>query len=200
MSDEVMAKIFNPYYTTKPAGHGLGLSISYSILQKHGGHIAVQSEVDVGTTFDFYLPAIEVPMPMETKTDRELARGTGRILLMDDEELIHSSVGRMLRELGYEVESVYDGQAALQAYRAAMDGGKSFDIVIMDLTIPGAMGGKETIGKLRQLDPQARALVSSGYANDPIMAYYEEYGFAGSITKPVNMRNLASTLKALLQE
>ena len=200
MSDDVMAKIFNPYYTTKPAGHGLGLSIAYSILQKHGGHIAVRSEVDVGTTFDFYLPTGTETRSAEKNTGRELARSTGRILLMDDEELIHTSVGRMLKELGCEVEGVYDGQAALLAYRQALDEGRRFDIVIMDLTIPGAMGGKETIGKLRQLDPQVQALVSSGYANDPIMAQYADYGFIGSIAKPINMRLFAAKLNELLQQ
>jgi len=198
MSDTVMAKIFDPYYTTKPAGHGLGLSIAYSIIQKHGGHIHVQSDIDVGTSFYFYLPTVDQPLT-PTMTRPELKRGAGRILLMDDEELIHASVGKMLDALGYEVDCVWDGKEALAAYQAAVDEGKAYDLAIMDLTIPGAMGGKEAIGELHQLDPRARVLVSSGYANDPIMANCEEYGFVGSLPKPVSMEKLAATVKEILR-
>lgn len=197
MSDTVMAKIFDPYYSTKPAGHGLGLSIVYSIIQKHGGHINVRSGVDAGTTFYFYLPTVDQPLAVATARP-EIERGTGRILLMDDEELVRVSVGKMLRALGYEVDCVCDGQAVLEVSQTSMDEGRTYDLTIMDLTIPGAMGGKETIRKLHQLDPQARALVSSGYANDPVMANYEEYGFAGSVPKPANMQKLAAIVKEVL--
>ncbi len=200
MSGLVMAKIFDPYYTTKPAGHGLGLSITYSIIQKHGGHINVRSNVDLGATFDFYLPTVALSPIVATVAKPELEKGTGRILLMDDEELIHASVGRILEVLGYEVDCVCDGQAALKAYQAAMEEDRAYALVIMDLTIPGAMGGKETIGALRELDPQALALVSSGYAHDPIMANYKEYGFAGSLAKPVSMKDLAAIVKEMLQK
>jgi PAS domain S-box-containing protein len=200
MSDLVMAKIFDPYYTTKPAGHGLGLSITYSIIQKHGGHINVRSNIDLGTTFDFYLPTVARSPTVATVARPVLEQGTGRILLMDDEELIHASVGKILEALGYEVDCVCDGQAALSAYQAAMEAGRAYALVIMDLTIPGAMGGKETIGALRELDPQALALVSSGYAHDPIMANYKGYGFAGSLAKPVSMKDLAAMVKEVLQK
>jgi CheY-like chemotaxis protein len=200
MSAEVMAQIFEPYYTTKPTGHGLGLSITHSILQKHGGHMTVCSEIDVGTTFEFYLPALPAYATMATEQEQELARGTGRILLVDDEELIHIAVEMILTMLGYEVESVYDGEEALQAYKVSLDEGKTYDIVIIDLTIPGGMGGQEAIGRFLETDPKARVIVSSGYVHDPAMDRYAEYGFAGKIEKPVSMRVLAETVKRVLEE
>ena len=126
--------------------------------------------------------------------------GTGRILFMDDEEVLHRTVGRTLKLLGYEVESVYDGEAALQAYKEALESAKPFHIVIMDLTIPGGMGGKEAVGKLLEIDPRARVLVSSGYSQDPVMANYADYGFAGRVTKPVAIQELANTVKNVLDK
>ncbi len=199
MSSEVMAKIFDPYYTTKLAGHGLGLSITHSIVQRHDGHIEVRSEQNVGTTFEFYLPAEQRQTAGDAKPRETLARGTGRILLMDDEQMIHATVAKMLERLGYEVQGVYDGAAAIEAYKAAIDEGLPYDLVIMDLTIPGGMGGQEAIGKLLAIDPQARVLVSSGYAHDPVMAHYAEYGFAGAMAKPVTIRQLAQTIKGVLK-
>lgn len=201
ISEETRAKIFDPYYTTKESKRGIGLSIVYSIIQRHGGYIEVRSEKDVGTTFEFYLPSLQKQTlaKVETKRDPELARGVGRILLMDDDEMVQKSVAMMLKMVGYEVESAYDGSAALQLYQARLENNKPFDAVIMDLTIPGGMGGQEAIGKLHQIDPQARALVSSGYSNDPIMAEYAEYGFVGKIEKPVIMEELATAVKEVLQ-
>ena len=200
MPANVVARIFDPYYTTKSSGHGLGLSITYSIMQKHNGHIAVRSQQDAGTTFDLYLPAVRQQVPASSKAEPELAVGTGRILLMDDEELVHNSVGMMLEMMGYEVESVFDGEAMLQTYRTTVDKGVPYDVVIMDLTIPGAMGGKEAMSKLREFDPQACALVFSGYTNDPILADYRKFGFAGAVTKPVHMQQMAKTLKEALRK
>jgi two-component system, cell cycle sensor histidine kinase and response regulator CckA len=200
MSKEVMAKIFDPYFSTKTAGHGLGLSITHSIIQKHGGHIAVHSEQNVGTTFEFYLPALQEIAPTTTEQSQELARGTGRILLMDDDEMTQIAVKAMLEALGYEVEVVYDGAAALQAYQAARETTRPFDGVIMDLTIPGGMGGQEAVGKLHEMDPKARVIVSSGYANDPILTQFSEYGFAGKVRKPVNIQELAETVKRVLAD
>jgi two-component system cell cycle sensor histidine kinase/response regulator CckA len=118
---------------------------------------------------------------------------------MDDDEMVQKSVAMMLKMVGYEVESAYDGSAALQLYQARLENNKPFDVVIMDLTIPGGMVGQEAIGKLQQIDPQARALVSSGYSNDPIMAEYAQYGFAGKIEKPVILEELATAVKEVLQ-
>jgi PAS domain S-box-containing protein len=200
MSSEVMDKIFDPYYTTKPAGHGLGLSITHSIIQRHGGHITVHSKIDVGTTFELYLPALQKHATITTEQNQELMCGTGRILLMDDMEMIHRVMKKMLERLGYEMESVYDGQEVLQAYQAAVKKGAPYDAVIMDLTIPGAMGGQEAVGKLHEIDPKARVIVSSGYADDPVMTHFAEYGFAGAIKKPMDMQILAETVKGVLKQ
>ena len=195
MPGNILGQIFDPYFSTKQSGHGLGLSISYSIIKKHGGHITVISEAGVGTIFEFYLPASEEQAITVAKPEPELAFGTGRILLMDDEGTIHRTVGRMLQVLGYDVESVYDGDEALQVYNASLDEGKPYDVVIMDLTIPGGMGGEEAVKKLHEINPQARVIVSSGYANDPVMANFADYGFAGKVAKPVDIKELAETIK-----
>ena len=200
ISDDLLSQVFDPYFSTKETGHGLGLSICHSIIQRHNGHITVSSRQNVGTTFEFYLPASEEQVITVTENEREWARGTGKILLMDDEETIHQMMGRTLKALGYEVESVYDGKEVLQAYKVALETDKPFDVVIMDLTIPGGMGGKEAIGKLLVIDPRVQALVSSGYSNDPVMADFAEYGFAGSVAKPVDIEELADMVKRILTD
>ena len=198
ISQEMLSQVFDPYFSTKETGHGLGLSIAYSIIQRHDGHITVTSEQGLGTTFEFYLPASQKPPVTAPQKERELARGAGRILLMDDEETIHRVISRTLNKLGYDVKSVYAGEEALEAYKAAMETEEPFVAVIMDLTIPGGMGGKEAIGKLNEIDPQARVIVSSGYANDPVMADFAGHGFAGKVSKPVDIENLAGTVKKVL--
>ncbi|MBT4137588.1 MAG: PAS domain S-box protein [Candidatus Latescibacteria bacterium] len=200
MSDKIMAKIFDPYYTTKPTGHGLGLSITHSIIHRHDGYITVHSEKNVGTTFEFYLPALQEQATKTTEKDQELARGTGRILLMDDEVMIHATVGKMLKMLGYEVQSAHNGEEAVQKYQAALDEAEAYDLVILDLTIPGGMGGQEAVGKLLEIDPRACIIVSSGYANDPVMTRFTEYGFVGTVKKPVDLQELAETVKRVLAD
>ncbi|MBT4501976.1 MAG: PAS domain S-box protein [Gemmatimonadetes bacterium] len=197
--ENVLGNIFDPYFSTKQSGHGLGLAITHSIVTRHEGHIAVRSETGVGTTFEIYLPASEqAVVPAAAPPEPELARGTGRILLMDDEEIIHHTLSRMLERLGYTVDSVYDGDEALRVYGNALETDHPYDAVIMDLTIPGGKGGKEAITELREIDPRARALVSSGYSNDPVMASYADYGFCGTIEKPVYYRKLADVVKQAL--
>jgi len=198
--ESILSQVFDPYYSTKESGHGLGLSISYSIIQRHSGHIAVTSQQNVGTTFEFYLPVSEKQAVAAVKSEKEMSVGTGRILLMDDEETIHGMVGRTLKVLGYEVKSVYDGDDALQIYKAALEFDEPFDVVIMDLTIPGGMGGKEAVGKLLEIDSKAQVIVSSGYANDPVMANFSQYGFAGRVAKPVDIEELADTVKRILTD
>ena len=197
--ESILSQVFDPYFSTKETGHGLGLSITYSIIQRHDGHITVTSQQNIGTTFEFYLPTSEKQTITVTETEQELARGIGRILLMDDEQTIHGMVSRTLEMLGYEVESVFDGNEAIKEYKAALGTDRSFAVVIMDLTIPGGMGGMEAVGKLHEIDPQARVLVSSGYANDPVMANYEKYGFAGRLSKPVDVQRLADVVKSVLE-
>ncbi|HWR92512.1 MAG TPA: ATP-binding protein, partial [Desulfobacterales bacterium] len=184
IAPEHLSKIFDPYFTTKQAGSGLGLATAYSIITNHGGCITVDSQVSRGTVFSIYLPASEKEVSQGRDHDRELGAGRGRVLVMDDEAMVREVVGGMLRHIGYDVELASDGAAALALYQKARRAGRPFDVVIMDLTIPGGMGGKEAVGRLLELDPHAKVIVSSGYANNPVMARYREFGFSGVVTKP----------------
>ncbi|MHB8843941.1 MAG: PAS domain S-box protein [Nitrospirota bacterium] len=195
---EHLPKIFDPYYTTKPSGSGLGLAVCYSIVKNHGGHIAVESPPGKGATFTVYLPACDKKdVPEQPALDVHL-RGNGRVLVMDDDEMIRMVTGEVLLELGYEPEYACNGGEAIERYRQARESGRPFAIVIMDLTIVGGMGGKETIGKLREYDPGVKAIVSSGYANDPIMADFRDHGFSDVIVKPYKTVDLSKKLHALM--
>ncbi|MEJ2167114.1 MAG: PAS domain S-box protein, partial [Desulfobacterales bacterium] len=176
IAPEHLPKIFDPYFSTKSEGSGLGLTMSYTIIKRHDGHIAVESEAGKGTVFRIYLPATE-KVPVKTAdTELGVIKGEGRILVMDDEEILRKVAERMLHELGYEATCVGDGAEVLETYEKTKTSEKPFDAVIMDLTIPGGMGGKETIKKLLEIDPKAVVVVSSGYSNDPIISSYEKYG------------------------
>jgi PAS domain S-box-containing protein len=196
MSKAHLERIFEPYFTTKQRGSGLGLATSYSIIKNHGGHITVESELGVGTTFHIYLPASGKPVPVKAEIPKELPiTGKGRILVMDDEENIRLLLSKMLTRAGYEVELVENGEEAIKKYAEAMKAGTPFAAVIMDLTIPGGMGGREAIKRLREVDPEVKAIVSSGYSTDPIMAGYREYGFSGVIAKPYQAGEVEKTLR-----
>lgn len=200
MSQAVLEQAFVPYFSTKKSGHGLGLAITYSIIQKHGGYITIDSEPDVGTTFTFYLPASVQKAITDVKQKSAIPRGSGRILLMDDEEMIHEVLSKMLETLGYEVEDAYDGETALQKYLDAMGTGKPFDMVILDLTIPGAMGGLETMDKILEIDALAKVVISSGYANDEVMTNYADYGFVNVMQKPIALQKLAEVVKNIIPD
>lgn len=192
-------KIFDPYFTTKEDGNGLGLTICHSIISKHNGRLVVESELGVGTTFIIYIPALKEESPHESATDRPTeVLGTGRILVMDDEDQLREIVAEMLKYLGYKADLAADGTEAVALYIKAREAGKPYDAVIIDLTIPGGMGGKEAIEKLRQYDPQVKAIVSSGYSNDPIMAEYRKYGFSGVAAKPFEIADLSKILHDIL--
>ncbi|MBI3949910.1 MAG: PAS domain S-box protein [Acidobacteria bacterium] len=197
---EHLPKIFDPYFTTKQEGSGLGLATTYSIIKKHGGHIRVESTLGKGSTFTVYLPASEEEIALEKKTELKNLFGEGKILLMDDEEGIRKGVGRMLEQLGYKVHFAQDGVEAVKHYNRAKECGYPFDGVILDLTIPGGMGGKEAIKKLIEVDPHVRAIASSGYSNDAIMANFRQYGFRGFISKPYKIQELSQTLDQLIGE
>ncbi len=188
-----LLKIFDPFFSTKPEGSGLGLASAYSIIKKHDGYIQAESERGKGAVFTFYLPASLQTVQLDTEKD-EIIPGTGRILVMDDEEEIREVMGEMLSFLGYETHFAKSGEEALQIFREAKKEGPPFDLVVMDLTIPGGMGGKETIKRMLQEDPELRAIVSSGYSNDPVMADYEEYGFKGVIRKPYTINNFSRVI------
>jgi two-component system cell cycle sensor histidine kinase/response regulator CckA len=193
-------KIFDPYFTTKQNGIGLGLATAYSIVKGHDGHIGVKSQAGVGTTFTVYLPASEEKVPEAVEDRRDSLPGRGKILAMDDEDMIRDLIHHMLHRMGYEAKVARDGEEAIHLYRHSFEAGEPFDAVILDLTVPGAMGGKEALAKLREIDPDVKAIVSSGYSNDPIMSDYENYGFSGVVAKPYNMQNLSKTLKAVLSQ
>ncbi|MDI6791555.1 MAG: PAS domain S-box protein [bacterium] len=192
--EENLPKIFDLYFSTKEDGDGLGLATAWSIIKKHDGCIEVKSEVGVGTTFDIYLPASDEKLIIKEEEKAEIFRGEGKILLMDDEEDVREATGWLLKGLGYEVEFAGDGAEAVDLYNEARKVGRPFGGVILDLTIPGGMGGKETMQKLVEIDPEVKVIVSSGYSNDPIMADFEEYGFSGVAAKPYDIRKLSEVL------
>ncbi len=195
---EAITRIFDPYFTTKRNGTGLGLATVYSIIRSHDGHIAATSRQGGGSTFTIHLPALvegKVPVaPEETAVDS----GRGTVLVMDDEESIREIAGEMLSYLGYDATVARDGAEAVELYRQARERGQPFSVVLMDLTIPGGMGGREAITLLRQMDESVLAVVSSGYSTDPIMADYRAYGFSGVIIKPYRVAELKSVLDQLL--
>jgi two-component system cell cycle sensor histidine kinase/response regulator CckA len=196
---EYLQKIFDPYFTTKERGTGLGLATSYSVVRKHGGLMTVESNVGMGSTFHFYLPAATHELEISQAPVEEDILGSGRILVMDDDDLIRDLAGELLTMLGYDVAFAKDGGEALNTYEDAFFAGTPFDAVIMDLTVPGGMGGKEAIGRLREIDPDVRAIVSSGYSNDPVMAEYEKHGFVGVLPKPYDANEVRRLLGHVLR-
>ncbi len=194
ISDQELPNIFDPYFTTKPGASGLGLATAHSIIQQHQGHISVHTAIDKGTTFTVYLPSSYATTDFANQV---LPKGRGRILVMDDEQSIRRMVQDALTQFGYEVSAAEDGQAAIDIFSEAQAHGKSFDAVLLDLTIPGGMGGKEAIQHLRRLDPHVKAVVTSGYSDDPIMSDFQAYGFQDILVKPYKIVDLAKTLESL---
>jgi PAS domain S-box-containing protein len=194
--------IFDPYFTTKASGNGLGLASVHSIISKHAGHIGVSSREGAGTTFVVLLPASE-QQAEETKVELSALPGRkqthGPILVMDDEEVIRKLAAEMLLTLGYEVQTCSSGEQAITIYRAAMTAEVPFAAVIMDLTVPGGMGGKEAARRILELDPTAYLIVSSGYSNDPVMAGYAKFGFSATLAKPYNIIGLEKMLNTMFQ-
>lgn len=200
MSDDLVEKIFDPYFTTKHEGSGLGLAITQSIVRKHSGHIMVESTPGNGSLFTILLPASEKAPSLEQHIPEvERASLQARILLMDDDEMVLNMAGAMLTYIGHTIVYASDGKEAIQLYREAQEAGRRFDLVIMDLTVPGGMGGKEAIQKILQIDPTAMGIVSSGYSNDPIMANCTNYGFSAAIVKPYQLQELSKTIRSLLR-
>jgi CheY-like chemotaxis protein len=187
-----LKRIFDPYFTTKPKGNGLGLATTYSIIKNHNGLITVESEVHVGSTFTLYLPAsLHQELPVETSRPiTETITGTGRVLVVDDEEAIRALVEFTLTRLGYKVMQAASALEGVNIYREKFEAGERFDAVILDLTLPGGMGGKEALKKLIEIDPTVNAIVSSGYATDATMSRYQDFGFRGVIAKPYEAAEL----------
>lgn len=191
-------RIFEPYFTTKQKGKGLGLFASYSILKKHDGHISLETMEGKGTTFTIYLPASAANMATPTKENEDKRTGTVKILLLDDDKLIREVAGDILKHLGYGVEFAKDGAEAFNLFERAREAGQPFAAVILDLTIPGGMGGKEALTEMLKIDPSVKAIVSSGYANTPIMTDYRAHGFCACIRKPYTVNELSNVLKDIV--
>jgi len=200
ISKENLVKIFDPYFTTKSTGSGLGLATSYSIIRNHGGVLWAESEVGVGSRFSFLLPALSPEKIAPPPTDKKIKFGHGHILIMDDEVQIRNVLGEMVQACGYSFQAVPDGEQALHLFRQAQNGGEPFSAVILDLTIPGGLGGKEVVKEMLSLDPHLRAIVVSGYSNDPVLANYEDYGFKGRVAKPFNLLDLSIVLNSVIGE
>lgn len=197
---EITDKIFDPYFSTKQTGSGLGLAICHSIIRKHEGHIAVHSRLGEGTTFTLYLPAGAVDgKPAEKQPERESSVAAVRVMVMDDEEMLREMTACQLEILGHETILVADGNQAIRRYQEQRDNGQPVDLVIMDLTIPGGMGGQEAAAELIRIDPDARIIVASGYSTDPVMAQYQDFGFRAAIEKPVDIASLSQAIAKALR-
>jgi len=197
---EHIDSIFDPYFTTKDTGSGLGLATVYSIVKNHHGHITVFSVEGKGTEFEIYLPAsdTEVQFAFSDLEDVVFQKGHGKILIMDDEEIIRDIARGMLEHLGYKVETANDGAEAVEKYGKTL-GSEPFDVVILDLTVPGGLGGKEALDRMKELNPDIKAVVSSGYSNDPIMSDFEVYGFTDVVAKPYSIDELKVVMNRLLE-
>jgi PAS domain S-box-containing protein len=200
IAKEHLKKIFDPYFSTKSKGSGLGLTMVYSIIKNHNGVVTLDSKPGVGTTFYIYLPASEGTLEKNDDEEKNLLSGFGKVLIMDDEELVREMAAEMLKNLGYEVQIAKDGTEAIALYQREMKNGSPFSAVIMDLTIPGGMGGKEALQALRKFDPSVKAIVSSGYSNDPVMSRYSEHGFSGVVAKPYKISDLGMALKKVMKK
>ena len=191
-------RIFDPYFTTKQKGSGLGLATSYSIIRNHGGVIEAASEQNRGSTFVIFLPASETEGNMETQPMASAAGKKGRILIMDDEEMVRNVAGGMVEAIGHEVESAAGGEEAIEMFRRARESGRPFDVIILDLTVKGGMGGEAAIRKIREMDPDVIAVVSSGYADNPVVSEFRAYGFAAALNKPYRADALRDCLNTLI--
>ena len=196
MSKEIIERIFDPYYTTKQKGSGLGMTTCYSIIRKHDGFIKVESKLGQGTTFIIYLPVTDKNI-QDKRPSENIISGSGKILVMDDEEIVREVTGKMLVRVGYQVAFANDGQEACELYKKCFNTEKAFDVVILDLTVSGGQGGEETIAQMLAIDPEIKAIVASGYSTNPVMSNYKKFGFKGVLTKPYVIMEMAKLLAKL---
>jgi len=197
--EEHLAKIYDPYFSTKESGSGLGLAVVYTIVQRHEGDIRVESRPGQGSTFTITLPALADTAVSLEEAEPRPARTNGHILVMDDEDIVREVAMSILEELGHSTDGSPDGNHAIERYRLAMIAREPYDAVLMDLTVPGAMGGREATHRLLELDPDARVVVVSGYANDPVVANPEEYGFIDRLCKPFSVDELGEVIDRALK-
>ena len=195
---EHLNKIFDPYFSTKPHGNGLGLATSYSIIQNHNGHIEIDSEVGKGSSFTIYLPTSKATIIHKNRKvliEKKILIKHAKLLIMDDEKVICKLALKMINKLGHSAECALNGVDAIEKYKIAYESGNPFDIVIMDLTIPGGMGGEEAVQEILKINKRAKVIVSSGYSDNDIMANYKDYGFSDAIPKPYNLKKLNEILQ-----
>jgi PAS domain S-box-containing protein len=200
IAPEHLDKIFDPYFTTKHKGSGLGLATAYSIIRHHNGLIEVNSKLGEGTVFQIYLLASDQEFLGQKEAEKELLAGQGKVLVMDDEAMVRDILGKMLARLGYEASFAKDGAEALELFSQVEGSGTKFEAIILDLTVPGGMGGKETLEKLLKIRPNVKVIVSSGYSDDPILANFSSYGFRGVILKPYKIATLSEVLHQVINE
>jgi two-component system cell cycle sensor histidine kinase/response regulator CckA len=191
----MLPKIFDPFFTTKTKGHGLGLAISHSIVMRHQGAITVESELGKGTVFRIYLPASEGSRPDEAPAATVEHQGAGRVLVMDDDRVLSTLIARMLRSFGYSSVCETNGADTIDCFTREREQGSPFCAVILDLTVPGGMGGREVCDAIRKLDDGTPVFVASGYAHDPIISSPQEYGFTASLSKPFTKAEMAAMLE-----
>jgi PAS domain S-box-containing protein len=193
---DILGSIFDPFFTTKQRGSGLGLAVCHSIVRNHEGHLSVDSRPGEGATFTIHLPAAGTPPAAEQGEEAiDTIAGDARVLVMDDEELVRTTADMMLRHLGYDVVCTVDADGAVDEYRRAMESGCPFDVVLLDLTVPGGKGGLEAAAELRKIDPQVVTVVSSGYSTDPVMSDPGRHGFAAVVAKPYKLESLSAALR-----
>lgn len=201
---DCLSKVFDPYFTTKPMGaqrgKGLGLAVVYSILKKHGGCVTVESETSRGTTFRLYFPAARDPISLKLVNKSFIRKNGRRILFMDEEEIVREVAGQIIQGIGYRPVLARHGVEAIEIYKHEKLQGSPFEVVILDLTVKNGMGGKEALEELFSIDPDIRAIVSSGYINDPVIARYKDYGFAGAITKPYKAKELKELIEKVVRQ
>jgi CheY-like chemotaxis protein len=194
IAPDLLGRIFDPFFTTKPSGTGLGLAVCFSIIRKHGGHVEVSSELARGSTFRFWLPAHDGPAAHAAPTPPvPVSRRGARVLVMDDDPTVREAAKQMLATLDYSPVCVADGEAALRAHAA-----EPCAVALLDLTVRHGLGGRQTVARLREADPTVRAIVCSGYSEDPVLADPGAFGFDGSLPKPFDLQTLERELGRVL--
>jgi two-component system cell cycle sensor histidine kinase/response regulator CckA len=206
IAPEILPKIFDPYFTTRRGARGLGLATVYSIVNRHGGRVEATSTPGHGTTVTLRLPATMLAIMKDTPAAgipapaMTASVGKPRVLIMDDEEGVRDLATTVLRRMDLDVTAVADGESALHEFEIARNAGRPHALLIVDLTIPGGMGGKETVEAVRKLDPTVPAIVTSGYSSDPVLTKYESYGFQAVVAKPFEVLTLANAVRRFIPQ